>query len=147
MQRTGGSFYRTAGGHSTRARAHSRQAPWRRRRRRRVVLRLVGATAVALLLIGVAGAVYAEQLLQGLPSVDGLDSAAFAADTVVTDRNGKPLADIGEKGNHRLVVPLRDVSPFMVQATVAIEDRNFYKNDGYDLQGIVLPPPTTCPER
>jgi membrane peptidoglycan carboxypeptidase len=100
------------------------------------VLRLVGATAVALLLIGVAGAVYAEQLLQGLPSVDGLDSAAFAADTVVTDRNGKPLADIGEKGNHRLVVPLRDVSPFMVQATVAIEDRNFYKNDGYDLQGI-----------
>ncbi|HSS60536.1 MAG TPA: transglycosylase domain-containing protein, partial [Candidatus Limnocylindrales bacterium] len=73
-----------------------------------------------------------------LPSIQGLDSAAFAGDTLITDNTGKVvLADVGNQGDHRLAVKLRDISPVAIQATVAIEDRGFYTNPGFDLAGII----------
>src|SRR5438876_175512 len=38
---------------------------------------------------------------------------------------------------HRIKVPLTYMSPFVRQASIAIEDRTFYKNNGVDLGGIV----------
>ena len=86
---------------------------------------------------GVAADVYAEQFMSGLPSVRGLDTANFSGDTIITDRTGRLLADVGDNGDHRVVIPLKDISPHVVEATIAIEDRNFYKNQGFDVQGIV----------
>src|SRR5207245_11295698 len=63
-------------------------------------------------------------------------SSAFAGDTLVTDRSGTILADVGNHGDHRLAVKLKGVAPVMIQATVAIEDKGFYTNPGFDIQGI-----------
>ncbi|MBQ1373764.1 transglycosylase domain-containing protein [Candidatus Saccharibacteria bacterium] len=61
------------------------------------------------------------------------------AETVNTylDRNGTVLwKDTGSE-NYRLVVDAADISPYMYQATVAIEDRNFYDHIGVDFGALV----------
>ena len=71
-----------------------------------------------------------------LPAVEGLSSSGFNQDTLIFDRNGILLDDIGLAGDHRIVVPLKEMSPFVKLATIAIEDRTFYQNSGVDLGGI-----------
>ena len=57
---------------------------------------------------------------------------------VITDRNGVLLGDVGySTGDHRLAVQLKAVAPTMVQATVAIEDKGFYTNPGFDAMAIL----------
>ena len=61
------------------------------------------------------------------------------AETVNTylDRNGTVLwKDTGNE-NYRLVVDAEDIAPYMYQATVAIEDRNFYDHIGVDFGALV----------
>lgn len=53
------------------------------------------------------------------------------------DRNGEVLwKDTGNE-NYRLVVDADEISPYMYQATIAIEDRNFYNHIGVDFVGLV----------
>ncbi|MFI5282701.1 MAG: transglycosylase domain-containing protein [Candidatus Dormibacterales bacterium] len=128
---------RTRGGHRPRARIHAGWSPIGQHRRRVARLRWFGVLVVGLLVVGFAADAYAQTFLDGLPSIRGLDSAAFAGDTLITYRNGVVLADECNHGDHRLAVKLKDISPYMVQATVAIEDRGFYTNPGFDIQGII----------
>ncbi|MFE5322562.1 transglycosylase domain-containing protein [Paenibacillus sp. NPDC056579] len=39
-------------------------------------------------------------------------------------------------GKHMEPVPLEDISPDLIRATLAIEDRNFYNHYGFDIRGI-----------
>ncbi len=106
--------------------------------RRTAVLRGLGAALAVVLVIGLAADAYAQSFFDSLPSIQGLDSATFAGDTVITDSTGKVvLADVGNQGDHRVAVKLKDVAPVAIQATVAIEDRGFYTNPGFDLAGII----------
>lgn len=53
------------------------------------------------------------------------------------DRNGVVLwKDTGNE-DYRLVVDAEDISPYMYQATVAIEDRNFYNHIGVDFFALI----------
>src|SRR6059058_6096827 len=129
---------KTKGGHSPRARIHAAWSPIGQKMRRTALLRGLGAALAVLLVIGLAADAYAQSFFDSLPSIQGLDSAAFAGDTLITDSTGKKvLADVGNHGDHRLAVKLKDVSPVAVQATVAIEDKGFYTNQGIDFQGIL----------
>ena len=129
---------KTKGGHSPRARIHAAWSPIGQKMRRTAMLRGLGAVLAVLLVIGFAADAYAQSFFDSLPSIQGLDSAAFAGDTVITDSTGNViLADVGNHGDHRLAVKLKNVSPVMIQATVAIEDRGFYTNPGFDIQGII----------
>ena len=106
--------------------------------RRTTLLRGLGVVVAVLLVVGFAADAYAQSFFESLPSIQGLDSAAFAGDTVITDSTGTTLlADVGNHGDHRLAVKLKDVAPIMVLATVAIEDKGFYTNPGFDIQGII----------
>jgi membrane peptidoglycan carboxypeptidase len=105
--------------------------------RRNATLRGLGVFLAVLLVLGFAADAYAQSFFDSLPSIQGLDSAAFAGDTIITDRTGVQLADVGNHGDHSIAVKLKDVAPVMIQATVAIEDKGFYTNPGFDLAGIV----------
>lgn len=89
------------------------------------------------LVVGFAADAYAQSFFDSLPSIQGLDSAAFAGDTVITDSTGVQLADVGNHGDHRLAVKFNQINPVMVNATVAIEDKGFWTNPGFDLEGII----------
>src|SRR5438876_8213927 len=79
----------------------------------------------------------AAESVGSLPAVDGLSSGGFKQDMLIFDRHGTLIDDIGDHGDHRIVVPLNSMSPFVKQATIAIEDKTFYKNNGVDFGGIV----------
>src|SRR5256885_2373304 len=129
---------KTKGGHSPRARIHAAWSPIGQKMRRTTLLRGLGAAVAVMPVIGVAADAYAQSFFDSLPSIQGLDSAAFAGDTIIYDSTGKiVLADVGNHGDHRLAVKLKDVAPTVVQATIAIEDKSFYSNPGFDLAGIV----------
>src|SRR5205814_8714319 len=129
---------KTKGGHSPRARIHAAWSPIGQKMRRTTLLRGLGAVVGVMLVIGVAADAYAQSFFDSLPSIQGLDSASFAGDTLITDRSGKVLADVGyHTGDHRLGVQLKDVAPTMIQATVAIEDKGFYTNPGFDAMAIL----------
>ena len=126
----------TKGGHRPRARIHADWSPIGQRLRRNATLRVVGVVLALLLVVGLAADAYAQSFFDSLPSIQGLDSAVFAGDTIITDRRGVVLADVGNHGDHRLAVKLKDVAPIAIQATVAIEDRGFYTNPGFDISAI-----------
>lgn len=55
--------------------------------------------------------------------------------TVILDRNAKPIYDIYADKN-RIPVMLSDIPDPLMRATVAIEDKDFYKHQGFDPKGI-----------
>src|SRR5215472_10568961 len=128
---------KTKGGHKPRARIHAGWSPIGQHHRRVALLRGLGVLVAVVLVLGFAVDAYAQSFFDSLPSIRGLDSASFAGDTVITDRNGVLLADVGNHGDHRLATKLSDVAPTMIQATVAIEDKGFYTNPGFDAMAIL----------
>jgi membrane peptidoglycan carboxypeptidase len=76
------------------------------------------------------------QAVGPLPPVSDLAYSGLQQDTLIYDRHGTLLADIGKQGDHRIVVPLSYVSPWIIKATLATEDRSFYQNSGIDVGGI-----------
>src|SRR5215467_11867394 len=129
---------KTKGGHQPRARIHAGWSPIGQHHRRVAILRALGVLVAVALVLGFAVDAYAQTFFDSLPSIRGLDSAAFAGDTLISDRNGRELADVGyHTGDHRLAVRLQDISPNMINATIAIEDKNFYSNPGFDATAIL----------
>lgn len=56
---------------------------------------------------------------------------------VYLDRNGQLLWEDKGSGDYRLVVDGEDISTYMRQATVAIEDKNFYNHPGVDFTALI----------
>ena len=64
------------------------------------------------------------------------NSAQFET-TRILDRNGNLLYEILDpNAGRRTYVPLEDISPYLVAATVATEDKGFYSHPGFDPMGI-----------
>ena len=57
--------------------------------------------------------------------------------TKILDRNGEVLYDIYQD-ERRTPVEISDVPDYLKQATIAIEDKNFYEHEGFDPFGITL---------
>lgn len=67
------------------------------------------------------------------PNPQGLNGQT----TKIYDRNGTLLFDlVDEKTGMRQEVPLKDISPLVISATVAAEDGSFYTNPGIDFRAI-----------
>lgn len=56
--------------------------------------------------------------------------------TVILDRNEKPIYDIFVDKN-RIPVPFSDIPEAVKKATIAIEDKDFYKHQGFDPKGLL----------
>ena len=110
---------------------------WHRRRRRALQRNLIVGFLVIITLPLVTIPALAAQTVGDLPAVTGLSSSGLPQDMLIYDRNGNLLADVGDQGDHRIVVPLSYISPNVINATIAIEDHTFYSNNGVDL-GAVL---------
>jgi penicillin-binding protein 1C len=73
-----------------------------------------------------------------LPDVNSLrQNAAQFETTRILDRNGNILYEILDPtAGRRTYVRLDKISPYVVAATVATEDKEFYSHPGYDLMAI-----------
>ena len=73
--------------------------------------------------------------IKDLPSPTDLSNKAQNVTTRILDRNGNLLYRIYEDEN-RTLIALPIVSQYLKDATIAIEDQNFYKHMGFSFKGI-----------
>ena len=74
-------------------------------------------------------------ILRDLPFPTRLSSSSTPQSSQIYDRNGKLLYNIYDKKNQSFI-SLSDVPKYMQEATIAIEDKNFYQHGAVDLRGI-----------
>ncbi len=92
------------------------------------------AILFGVLALGAVFAYYRRELDAIRPS-----ELAKRVQTTVTkyyDRNEVLLWEDKGAGNYRLVVDSKDIAPYMKEATIAIEDKDFYKHGGVSFSGI-----------
>lgn len=108
---------------------------WFSRRGQRKILKVLGILFIILVLF-IAGLFIYYNYKKDLDEIR-LDEMNIS-ETVNTylDRNGVVLWKDTGNDNYRLVVGAEDISPYMYQATIAIEDRNFYNHIGVDFIGL-----------
>ncbi len=96
-----------------------------------MLLSTFGCTAA---LAGGTATAYAY-VSRDLPSPTELSNRPLAQVTQIYDRSGEHLLyEFYEE--RRIAIPLTEVSPVMLQATLAIEDAKFYQHHGFDITGL-----------
>ncbi len=73
--------------------------------------------------------------VNSLPNPKTLSNREIPQTTKIYDRNGKLLYQIYANEN-RTLVPLAHIPKNLINATIAIEDKDFYKNPGFDVAAI-----------
>ncbi len=74
--------------------------------------------------------------LQDLPNPNELTLRQIPQTTKIFDKNGILLVQIYASQN-RTLIPLSDIPNHLQEATLAIEDKNFYKHPGFDIPSII----------
>ncbi len=96
------------------------------RETRPVTIALLAGAGLLLL-----GLVYWEILLLQLPSTGEIRRAGAQQPSVVYAADGEALANFGDQ--HQTWIPLTEISPHVVDALIATEDRRFYDHWGIDV--------------
>ncbi len=71
------------------------------------------------------------------PDLDSFDSRLAGMSTKIYDRTGNVLLYDVNQAVRRTVVPYNDISPYIKNATISIEDAAFYKHKGIDFSSIL----------
>lgn len=103
-----------------------------------LALGIVVAAFIGGSVLGTGGAMFAayNYFSTGLPAPNILDDIQLPQSTLVYDRTGKILLARFECQN-RESVAFKDVPKWIVDATVATEDRTFWTNTGIDLNATI----------
>ncbi|MBA2448584.1 MAG: PBP1A family penicillin-binding protein, partial [Chloroflexi bacterium] len=100
----------------------------------------IGSLTFALLILlgAIHGAMSAyASINRDLPSINQISSGETFKTAQIFDRKGTLLWEFyDQEGGKRTVVPLSEVSQYLIDAQLAAEDANFYSNPGVDLRGI-----------
>lgn len=111
----------------------------RRRRGHGPKILIVAVTLIGLLSLG-GGAEAVDKYqtyTRDLPNPSSLNPKELAQATNIYDRNGVLLYVKHTDGVIRTVIPLSAISPHLIDATIALEDRQFYTHQGIDFPRIV----------
>ncbi len=106
---------------------------WFSKRGGKMMLKL-GAAGFIVLVVASFG-VYAY-FRSELPNPDEVNSKVLAENTRFYDRTGKTLLFELSGDQNRRIVKFKDMSPNIKEATIAIEDQDFYQHGGFSLRGI-----------
>lgn len=100
------------------------------------LLKLIGVGIIILaIFIAALFAYYRRELDAFSP-----EQLAKSVQTTVTkyyDRNGVLLYEDKGEENYKIVVDSNDIAPVMKQATIAVEDKDFYKHGGISITAII----------
>ena len=98
--------------------------------------KIIGIMLLVVIILGVIAYFYFRNELKSLQPSE----LAKRVQTTVTkyyDRNGELLWEDTGTGEYRLVVESDQISQYMKDATVAIEDKNFYEHGGVSITGTL----------
>lgn len=72
-----------------------------------------------------------------LPKIKDLSGDSLGGNITYYDRTGQTVLFDDYNSIKRIPVPDQDISPYMKKATVAIEDKDFFKHGAFDVRGIM----------
>ncbi len=75
-------------------------------------------------------------LFKDIPSPTTLSKGSYPVSTKIFDRHGQLLYEIYANKN-RTPISIKSMPKHLLEATIAIEDKNFYHHHGFDTQGIL----------
>ena len=112
----------------------------KKEKKRTSVLKIFLMLLLAVLLIGgaivsVFVAVYVHELSLALPTEEEILAYRTSVASVIYDRNGETVARLFTE--NRQPAELRNISPWVVKATLAAEDTSFYQHGGIRLMSIL----------
>ncbi len=83
-------------------------------------------------------AVWLTSVFWDLPAAEIPSEALYRPSVRITDRDGRLLYEVlpEESGRH-VVLPVESIPQCLKDATIAVEDKNFYTHPGVDLGGIL----------
>lgn len=118
--------------------SHSRLLKYRRTKRRKVKIlaALVTAGFIFFVVSILATAIAFGYFAKDLPSPTKLTDRSPSQSTKIFDRTGKKLLYNIYGDQNRTLVKLDKIPKELQQATIAIEDQNFYRHKGFDFSGI-----------
>ncbi len=102
----------------------------------RIAATVASLSFIGLLVVSLIGGVLFFLFSKNLPSPDRLTSRSQALSTQIFDRNGEALYDFYGDENRKLV-KLDEIPPELINATLAVEDAEFYRHKGFDVFGII----------
>ncbi|MBI4092492.1 MAG: PBP1A family penicillin-binding protein [Candidatus Kerfeldbacteria bacterium] len=110
----------------------------RQRHRREKLLRFwLPLAAIVFLFFVLSGIIVFAWFSRDLPNPDRISDRSVAQSTRIYARDGTTLLYEIHGDQRRTVVELADISPSVINATIAIEDKDFRKHQGFSLTGIV----------
>lgn len=104
----------------------------------RVFLILLIAFLLVMLGVGIFAIFKYFEIASALPDVADLRTHASQFETTrILDRKGNVLYEIIDPtGGKRTYVPLDQISPYLIAATIATEDKEFYNHPGFDVLAL-----------
>ncbi len=119
------------------------EKPMEKKRRQgclvRVALVLGFLIVLAVLILGSIGIYQYFRIRSTLPDVSDLrERAAQFETTRILDRDGNVLYEILDpNAGRRTYVSLEDISPYLIAATLATEDKDYYTHPGFDMWAMM----------
>ncbi len=98
-----------------------------------MALKLLGIGILLMFILTLAVFAYFRK---DLPKLNDISGDNLGGSISYYDRTGQTLLWQDYSAVKRVPVKSEDISPFMKEATVAIEDRDFYNHRGFDIKGI-----------
>ena len=100
----------------------------------RLIIIFLFLMVLGIIIVGSIGVYQYFNIASGLPTVDNLKERAATFETTrILDRNGNVIYEILDpNAGRRTYVPLDKISPFLIAATIATEDKEFYNHPGFD---------------
>jgi len=97
----------------------------------RVICIALGLSVLALISF-VFGMILAVS--RDLPQLENRSEFQHAKNSILLDLHGKPIGVLSRQ--NRILVNANQISQSMKHAIIAIEDKRFYTNEGFDIQGV-----------
>src|SRR6266404_541663 len=99
-----------------------------------MALKVAGIAIVAMFIVTLAVFAYYRKDLKDITDVSGSNLGGSIS---YYDRTGQVLLWQDYNAVKRVPVQSQDISPYIKEATVAVEDKNFYSERGFDIKAIV----------
>ncbi len=111
--------------------------PSRPKKKKKLVKKLFLTIVVAAIFLFIFGSIYIAALSRNLPNPNQLMNREVAQSTKIYDRTGEHVLYEISGEQRRTLVPLNEIPDFVKEATIAIEDKNFYKHGGFSVWAMI----------
>jgi len=90
----------------------------------------------AFFIVGIAGTAWVLWITKDLPDPNRLIDRQIAQSTKIYDRTGQTILYEINGGEKRTIINLSEIPDYVKEATIAVEDKDFYKHSGFSLWAI-----------